>query len=571
MLLNLSNQSNAFELKINSKKQHFLNNEFKIFLEKSDQLTLTVNNNVRLSFSNDKKVLRYYKSNVLGTGIVYAKEFNNKRYINVTTIGPRIQFMEGCNSLSPAFGKISNFIPAIDDPSLMKYFDESCKSKGVINKDFYTKFKNSFKEDGVSKCVKSDNFKKVAMKSTDLYSDNSFNSSFKDIDQQINNKSEKIKISCFEDSGNSINDKIASIEKTISEQTKEQITNFKFNISKLANQYQTCNNNLEYSIFHEMIHYYDESIPELKVVDLTKMCQSENKELNSKCVQSNAVDGNSAKNECGMIPCSIETDEEFKKINREQSEQATTAIANRLPAETMNPIPETALRDVQDNPVGSANYNRGMEVITNSMLTKLNLVSSAFEKAIAATAPDENLNIPKVVLKNPAYIPISPNDIRNDPDFFPKTLEQPSTNPEPEPPGKRLPSPAKNTNVIKPDNIFPTKTQKVLPLLSDSLNLPESSQNQNQLSEVDKNKYRQAGIYSALNRLVSFGQLTDSKDARDYTNFKNSLSDPKVKKILLIWKIRVVDINGKEIVRSFKNPDMTFVDDGTSLKEVKIK
>lgn len=550
------------------------------FNKYSPHLSTIVNikTNERLTFNEYKNILSYYKSNPLGSADLKIKYFNRKKLLHVSLDGPKISFNEDCNSSVKnveTLKEIAKLVPSQkqfkEEKKLISKFHESCLEDKIVNMSFFRAFKSSFDtNENPSKCLQSPNMKKY-FKESPSHSLSALLEEFNRFNEALVKNPELVQIACYKNFNDVIHKSSSFLKEFHLTDANKPITLFGFNISNDKSKNPKC---ASYYVLHEMIHLFDQKLTETAVDDIMKKCKTENKEVDTSCEKSAQSTTYEFESKCIIAAnstCGDGADSVTEQFKKERSEQAELAVANRLPVKIMDPIPDTAVKSVTENPVGSSAFNDGMNIIANSLINKLNFASSTVERAIADTAPNQNFQIPKVNITNPHpdFAVWKRSDFENDPDF--KFYKNPDSNTEDDasslPPitkGKTDNS-KKNSKISSNSNPTTIATSKSLPMISNSLEFPESIGAENTLSESDRKKVDLGKINSALNSLLKLKTV----EGKEYSIIKTALADKgQIGDLLSMLRFAIVDSNKRVFFKSSQKPNTYYQDDGSSLKEI---
>lgn len=582
-------------LPIYSRANNILNNS-SYYLKQINQYDLIVNKynpylisilkqskNQSFTYNIKKGILKYYISNPLGTGSMTIKHTNNIDLVRVELLGPKISFKENCglnNAPLASLQEAGNIIKAeIEQKKLKPYYDTSCdKNKTIKNELFYDNFKKAFRDEGPSRCLEN----------IDLI--NTFNElnpdkdlsilkvKFKQYNDRLLKSPESVQIACFSKFGDDVDQKTALLEDEALKDNKV-ISLFGFKIDNPDLNTKGCEDSVDYLVLHEMVHLLDKELKESDVNSVVTKCKEINKDSSKSC-KNKGSDNSLQTKSCYLSTCGDHLDPVVERHLERRNEEAARSAVNSMSPSITEPIPESAIKAVSENPEGSPEFNKGMNIIASSMISKMNMASKVLEQAVYATAPDNNLNIPKISITNPnsTFKVWSKTEFESDKDIHPDINSNNENDITFNPEKNRSKDSMKNPNVgnIKNRSIgsleAPKQLSKVLPMISNSLDFPDNTNSQTSNNVDTSNRKIETGKTNmALKHLVTFKKVGGEK----YKIIKNAFATKDkniVASLLKSWKISIVDPNNIILFNKIdkpNSPDLTFVDDGKSLKLAK--
>lgn len=544
--------------------------------EKKPTIIFTSKNGTEIFL--EKGTLKFNLNSNLGNIELFLKNNYEQKKIGLYLSGPRIFFKTDPNcSLKTSSESIDVLAAKVDGLAPVSgLIENSCNSFGIDSLKLTKIYTIGINSEEINTCLNHVDFKKT-LKNLNI-DKLLFNLKEKYAKAKLeSNKSSNLILKCatsFESNNRDI---------MFSENTDGKIS-IGFQIDPknkgviVSDKKSNCRKNIEYSIFHEMLHISGVK-SDIKVDEIVNYCRKINKDSCEE-IQSIFEENNEKINvkNASQIIANDQTVAENEKFREQKNEQ----LAQLVPLDLADPIPEKIIQAVQNNPVNSPEFNNGIQLLANNMIGKMNTLEDAVNKAfmpgvIPKSKPNpgdvpgntppstpkynfqpmkiaEMINDPQIRLEvSPKYGPTMNNDNKNEAQFESKTKNNNKTTTA-KAESNRLPASVSKANVA---SFVPE-----MPFLATSVDTGVKNDANNEARTKGNQKVLEKAA-TAIKQLVSFGGLPANK----WSELKPSLLDKEGVEVLQRMRIAIIDKqNNKTFGYKEKNPAYVFVDNGSEIR-----
>lgn len=548
-------------------------NQILVSKERKPSIIFTTKNGTEFILKNG--IYKFVLNSNLGKIELFLKNNLESKKIGLYLSGPRIYFNTGPNCTLKASSEPIDILKAKIDGlvPVSGLIDDSCDSFGIDKMKLTKIYTIGINSEEIKVCLSDVDFK-VNLQ----------------VDKLLVNLKEKYAKAKLELESKQTSNLILKCATSFDSSNKDimfsEKIGAKLNVGFIVNpinkdvivsdKKSNCRKNIEYSFFHEMLHVSGLKL-ESSVDEIVNKCRK----LNNDSCDDALVENTLEVNQIGILTKGrIVANDQTVDFNEKLSEQKTEQLASLVPLDASTPIPEKVIREIQDNPVNSPEFNNGMQLLANNMIGKMNSIEDAINKSYSATqasatiSNSSNTNGTKTTNTiKPFYQPMKISEMVNDPQIG---LE-PSTryNSIPYNEAKQSNNNDKNTkqNLSKlennrlPASIAKPSLAKFVPEMPYLGSTIDSGLKNNPINEAKANSNGNQKIVEKAATAIKQLIAGNKPSADEWKELKPALLDKNGQDILFRMRIAIVD---KKMNKVFgykdKDPAWVFEDNGEDIK-----